>query len=199
MSNSKKQKAVLKTKKHASEEKAESSRFAPHRMVEYLGSVNYATTERVLGKIKDLLEEAPEEEITMLVTSPGGPTGTAMSFYDTIHSVLRPKLTTVGSGDVDSAGIVLFLAGEKRYVTKNTTLLFHLAGRTFEGGVRFTASEIERMIREDKLKDYQYASLVADRSHGLLNYEQVLTMMERNTILTPVELVSFGLADAVLE
>jgi ATP-dependent protease ClpP protease subunit len=139
------------------------------------------------------------EPISMIVTSTGGPSGTAMSFYDTIRYVVRPPLITIGSGDVDSSGILIFLSGDKRYVTPNTTLLLHLAGRIFDGGTRFTAPEMEAMVREDRLKDYQYASIVADRSAGILTAEAVLRMMEQTTILTPHELVAFGLAHSILE
>ena len=38
-----------------------------------------------------------------------------------------------------------------------------------------------------------------DGDPGRLTSEQVLSMMEKNTILTPPELVSFGLADAILK
>jgi ATP-dependent protease ClpP protease subunit len=169
------------------------------RIVEYFGTVNYATSERILGKIKDLIIESRQEEICMLVTSTGGPTGTAMSFYDAIRYVIKPNLITIAAGDVDSSGILIFLAGDKRYVTPHTTLLLHLAGRTFDGGTRFTAHEIEAMLREDKLKDLHYASVVAERSGGHLTTEKVLQLMERNTLLTPPELVSWGLADSIVD
>ncbi len=122
-----------------------------------------------------------------------------MSFYDQVNSVLKPKLVTIGSGDVDSSGIIIFLSGEKRYVTPHTTIFFHLAGRTFDGAKRFTAFDLETMAREDKVKDLQYAGLVAKRSHGRLTREKVLKMMEKNTLCTPEELVAYGLADRVLE
>lgn len=173
--------------------------FPPARMIEYLGMVNYATSERILEEIRDLVSENPEGEISMLVTCAGGPSGTAMGFYDTVRSVIKPKLTTIGSGDVDSSGVIIFLAGDKRYVTKNTTLLFHLAGSSFESGKRYTANEIDAILREYRLKDFQYASIVAERSNGRLTSEQVLSMMEKNTILTPLELVSYGLANAILK
>src|SRR3989338_11479148 len=94
---------------------------------------------------------------SLVVNSYGGPTGVGMSFYDAVESWLRPNLTTVGSGDVDSSGIIVFLSGEKRYLTKNTTLLFHLAGRTFSTEKRFSTADLENILKEDKLKDYQYA------------------------------------------
>lgn len=173
--------------------------FPPERMVEYLGMVNYATCERVIEEIRQLLQEDAAQNINLLVTCAGGPSGTAMGFYDTVRSVLKPNLTTIGSGDVDSSGVIIFLAGDTRYVTKNTTLLFHMAGGCFEGSKRYTTSEIDAILREYRLKDFQYASIVAERSNGRLTSEQVLSMMEKNTILTPLELVSYGLADAIVQ
>lgn len=161
--------------------------------------VNYTTNERVISEIRELVVESPRQRIALQVTSPGGPTGTAMSFYDTMRYIVRPRLTTIGSGDVDSSGILIFLTGDRRYVTPHTTLLLHCAGREFHEGKRYTADEMDAMLREDRLKDFQYASVVAERSHERLTSDQVLRMMEKNTILTPIELVTYGLADSVLE
>ncbi len=102
----------------------------PERTIEWLGGVNFENLETVLGKMKKLVVENPADEIHLLINSYGGPTGVGMSFYDAAKSWLRPNLTTIGSGYVDSSGVIVFLAGGKRFLTRNTTLLFHLAGRT---------------------------------------------------------------------
>jgi ATP-dependent protease ClpP protease subunit len=167
------------------------------RTLRFVGAVTHVACERMLSKIEKLVQASPLEEITLMVTSTGGPTGIAMNFHDTIHQILRPALTTIGSGDVDSSGILIFLTGDKRYVTKGTTLLFHPAGRRF-GNERYTTREMESMLAEDRLKDSQYAELVSLRSRGRLTREHVLDMMERHTVLSPHELVTLGLADAVL-
>jgi ATP-dependent protease ClpP protease subunit len=167
-------------------------------MVEYIGAVSSAANERVLKAIKELLTTAPKREIVLLVTSAGGPSGVGMSFYDTLRSVLKPRLVTIGSGDVDSSGVILFLAGETRFVTKHTTMFLHLAGRVFEDSKRLTAQDLEMMAREDRLKDAQYAEIVADNSHGKLTQTEVLEMMQTETLLTPGELISLGLADTIL-
>ena len=101
----------------------------PNRTIEWLGPVNYANLEKAFGELKILLAESKDTPITMLISSYGGPTGAAMSFYDAVNSWLKSELVTIGSGDVDSSGILLFLAGRKRYLTRNTTMLLHLAGR----------------------------------------------------------------------
>lgn len=167
------------------------------RMVRYVGPVTRVMNARVLQDIGGLLDAEPEAEIGLLVTSTGGPTGTAMNFYDTLQHVLKPKLVTIGSGDVDSSGIVIFLTGDRRYVTKRTTLLLHNAGRAFDRQ-RYTTREMAAMLAEDCMKDEQYATLLAERSRGMLLTRDILDMMEQQTVLSPDRLVALGLAHAVL-
>jgi ATP-dependent protease ClpP protease subunit len=140
----------------------------------------------------------PNQELYVTVTSAGGPSGTAMSFYDTVRSVLHANITTIGSGDVDSSGMIIFLSGDVRYVTANTTALLHLAGRNFSASQRYTSVEMAAMLEEDRVKDLQYATIVAEHSHGILTPDDVLVLMENNTVLTPVEFVKYGLVTGVL-
>ncbi len=167
------------------------------RTLRYIGGVSRATTERVLKDMGRLIDESPEETIMLVVTSNGGPTGSAMNFFDTVRYVLAPRLIAIGSGDVDSSGVIIFLSGEERYVTARTTLLLHSAGRVF-GNQRYTTREMESMLAEDRLKDTQYAQIVAERSRGRLTREDVLELMQHNTVLSPADAVRYGLADAVL-
>lgn len=153
--------------------------------------------ERVLSLIEKHMDADPKKPINLFVTSTGGPTGSAMSFYDTVRHIIHPNLVTIGSGDVDSSGILIFLSGEWRYVTARTTLLLHPAGRMF-GNQRYTTEEMEAMLAEDTLKDLQYASVLADNSRGKLSVNDVLDLMRKHTILSPSELVSYGLADDIL-
>lgn len=171
----------------------------PERTLEWLGGVTYANLERVLRLVKELLIAHPEEEMALLVSSYGGATGIGMSFYDAATTWLKPNLVTIGSGDVDSSGIIVFLAGKKRFVTKNTTMLLHLAGRTLEQGKRISSADLDAMLKEDKLKDYQYACVVSDATRGKYAPEEILEMMAHNTILTAQEAVNMGLAHAILE
>jgi ATP-dependent protease ClpP protease subunit len=177
-------------------------RARPDRTIEWLGGVTYQNLHDVMGQVKYMMMENVRDEIHLLVNSYGGATGIGMSFYDAVKSWLKPNLVTIGSGDVDSSGILVLLAGERRYLTKNTTLLLHLAGRTFEQAKRFSTADMSAMLAEDKVKDYQYACVVATAtgSNGGKKYspEEILDLMARNTILTPEEAVNMGLAHKVL-
>lgn len=180
------------------------------RMIEWLGGVTYGALERTLGSMKQLMGSgsaagsdmgsvAAGDEIFLLVSSYGGATGVGMSFYDAVTGWLHPNLVTIGSGDVDSSGIIIFLAGRRRYLTRNTTLLFHLAGRTLEKDVRHSSADLESMVKEDKLKDQQYARVVAEACGGGMTAEQALDLMKKNTLLTAEEAVAMGLAHGIIE
>ena len=174
----------------------------PDRMIEWLGGVTYGALERTLGSIKVLMgpgNNTGSDEIFLLVSSYGGATGIGMSFYDAVTGWLHPNLVTIGSGDVDSSGIIVFLAGRRRYLTRNTTLLFHLAGRTLEKDVRHSSADLESMVKEDKLKDEQYARVVAEACGADVTAEQVLGLMRQNTLLTAEEAVAMGLAHGIIE
>ena len=166
------------------------------RTLYYTGSVNQILNNRILLSIGKLLDQS-NKPIGLFVTSPGGTTGSAMSFFDTIRHVLQPDLVTIGSGDVDSSGVIIFLSGTRRYVTARTTMLLHSAGRTF-GSQRYTTREMKAMLAEDRLKDLQYATVLAESSRGKLTQANVLSMMERQMVLSPAQMLAYGLADFVL-
>lgn len=170
----------------------------PERMVEWIGGVNNDNLEKTLSRIKNLVFENPSEEIQLVINSHGGATGIGMAFRDTVNLVLKANLTTIGSGDVDSSGVTLLLAGQKRFLTKNTTLLLHLAGRTFSAEKRFSTEDMENLLKEDRLKDYQYACVVSDATQGRLSPEKILEMMRATTVLTAEEAVNMGLAHKIL-
>jgi ATP-dependent Clp protease, protease subunit len=170
----------------------------PLRTIEWIGGVNYDNYEHVLGQIKDLMREDRTAAIDLLVTSHGGPSGVGMSFYDTVRHVLRPNLVTIGAGDVDSSGLILFLTGTTRYLTPHTTLMLHMAGRTFGNEQRFCAADVKGMLQEDSIKDRYYAEIVAGASGGRLAPDDVLALMAKTTILTPSEMLELGLAHGIV-
>lgn len=170
----------------------------PERTIEWLGGVNYDNERQATQRLRELMMEDGDEEICLVINSYGGATAIGLSFHDVVKSVLKPNLVTVGSGEVDSSGLLVFLAGSKRYLTKNTTMLLHLGGRTLEDSQRFSTAEIEGMLKEMRLKDYQYACLAADATEGRCTPERLLELMSKDTILSAEEAVNLGLAHKVL-
>jgi len=62
--------------------------------------------------------------VKLHINSPGGDVAAAFGVID-ILSNMRLVVNTIGLGEICSCGLLLFLAGEKRYITKNTSILSH--------------------------------------------------------------------------
>ena len=70
-------------------------------------------------------EERPEL-LNLIVTSPGGDLNAAFALIDTMRGSAIP-IRTIGLGQIASAGLMIFIAGDKgkRILTPNTSILSH--------------------------------------------------------------------------
>lgn len=70
-------------------------------------------------------EERPEL-LNLIITSPGGDLNAAFAVIDTMRGSAIP-IRTVGLGQIASAGLMIFIAGDKgkRVLTPNTSILSH--------------------------------------------------------------------------
>lgn len=70
-------------------------------------------------------EERPDM-LNMIITSPGGDLNAAFALVDTMRGSAIP-IRTIGLGQIASAGLMIFIAGEKgnRILTPNTSILSH--------------------------------------------------------------------------
>lgn len=70
-------------------------------------------------------EERPEM-MNLIVTSPGGDLNAAFALIDVMRGSAIP-IRTIGLGQVASAGLMIFISGEKgqRILTPNTSILSH--------------------------------------------------------------------------
>jgi ATP-dependent Clp protease protease subunit len=70
-------------------------------------------------------EERPEL-LNLIICSPGGDLNAAFALIDTMRGSAIP-IRTIGLGQIASAGLMIFIAGEKgkRVLTPNTSILSH--------------------------------------------------------------------------
>jgi len=64
------------------------------------------------------------DNITLEINSPGGDVSACFGVLDIIDN-MRLNVNTIGFGEICSCGLLLFLAGNHRFITKNTAILSH--------------------------------------------------------------------------
>ena len=104
--------------------KEESSQHSFYLLME---EISLASCKNVVEWIfeANFAEERPDL-LNLIITSPGGDLNAAFAVIDTIRGSAVP-VRTIGLGQIASAGLMIFIAGDKgkRILTPNTSILSH--------------------------------------------------------------------------
>ncbi len=138
------------------------------------------------------LASVSNEDITLIINSPGGSVTAGLAIYDTMSSI-SCDVSTVCLGMAASMGAFLLAAGTKgkRYATPNSEVMIHqvMGGASGQAvDVQIAAHRIGRM--KDNLND-----LLADFTGQPLERIQIDT--DRDYFMTTQEAIEYGMIDGV--
>ncbi|OGY88947.1 MAG: hypothetical protein A3B30_03960 [Candidatus Komeilibacteria bacterium RIFCSPLOWO2_01_FULL_52_15] len=151
----------------------------------------------LISRMRDLMDEAPEDWIQLNIMSPGGQISTGFGLYDFVQAN-KLKLQTVVLGHAHSMAVPLFLAGTRRIVARRAIMLLHEVGYVFEQKERLDLTQIRRRYRLLEHQQKEYIEVLVERTGGKLNAAQALKLMETDTILTATQAVRYGIAHEIL-
>lgn len=92
-----------------------------------MGSISSDTCKPAIEWIlKNELTDDPWAELKLFINSPGGSLSDAFALIDVMRGATA-KISTVGIGEISSAGLLIFMSGTKgrRLLTPNTAILSH--------------------------------------------------------------------------
>ena len=164
------------------------------RTVLIFGEVDMKMAERVTANLLALSAEDPNKDIKVVIHSPGGHVESGDTIHDMIKA-LRPKVKTIGTGWVASAGTHIYLAADKahRYALPNTRFMIHQP----LGGMRGSASDIE-IEAEEMLKMHERINrTIADETGQPL--AKVKEDTDRNFWMSAEEAKAYGLVTRIIE
>jgi ATP-dependent Clp protease protease subunit len=146
----------------------------------------------VTAQLLFLEAENPDKEIFMYINSPGGVVTSGLAMYDTMQYI-RPKVSTVCTGQAASMGSLLLTAGAEgmRFALPNARVMVHQP----LGGYQGQATDIEIHARETvAIRDRLYNIYV---KHTGKTYDEVKEALERDNFMSPEQALEFGLIDKV--
>jgi len=162
----------------------------------FLGvQVDDTSADDVMAQLLVLESQDPDRDIVMYINSPGGSFTAMTAIYDTMQYI-RPQIQTVVLGQAASAAAVILAAGTpgKRLALPNARVLIHQPAVGESG--RGQASDIEIQAKEIlRLRTWLEETL---SRHSNKTQEEVNADIERDTILSADEALSYGLIDQVL-
>ena len=157
--------------------------------------VSSELVDRVIKNLVVMEEEDPEKLVTVFINSPGGGADSGFAIYDMLRYVKTP-IRTICSGMCASAGIVIFLGGDKgnRLSLPNSRFMLHEP--RYMSTAYGRASDIAIMAQELlKLKD-RYNQVVSEACGKTL--DEIASDVQRDFWLSPAEALEYGIVDQII-
>ena len=163
------------------------------RKVFLWGMVDDDSAKHVIDRLL-YLDMLNNNEIQLIINSPGGYVTSGFAMYDTIKSLKSP-VSTVCSGLAASMGSILLSVGEKgrRFIQPHAQVMIHQPS----GGARGQASNIEIQAKEI-IKTRELSARILAENCGQ-DFEKVMKDFDRDYWMSAEESVAYGIVDGILE
>lgn len=150
------------------------------------------TSQSVRGFIEFLsrmIDENPScSEIEITISTGGGDVDLAIELYNFLKS-LKCTITTINLSYVNSAGVIIFLAGDRRICLVGSSFYVHSVTKRFNGEYDYDMLEREiKEIRANTLKITSLLELNTKRPKGIWG-----RLMRKGTIILPQKALQMGL------
>lgn len=167
--------------------------FFKSRSVIIAGEINDKLASRVTTQLLALAEDG-DDPINMYISSPGGHVESGDMVHDMIKFI-RPKVRTIGSGWVASAGALIFVGADKadRYCLPNTRFLLHQPS----GGIGGKVSDMQIQAEQIRLMRERFDKLFAEATGQ--KPEKIAQDTQRDFWLTAKEAIDYGLCGQIIQ
>ena len=169
------------------------------RWAYFSGRVDNETVGQLIEDITKLHDSENAPPICLHLSSGGGDSLVGFSFYEFMASILKPQLETVAVGEVGSIAVLMYMAGNKRYITRNSTVYLHEFALTFLEKSTWSLTLTRAKLADMTVDQNHYVSIITGRSGGRLNKRKLLALMRNNATLNAEQAVKLGIAHEILE
>ncbi|MBI2013815.1 MAG: ATP-dependent Clp protease proteolytic subunit [Candidatus Colwellbacteria bacterium] len=157
------------------------------------------------GSVNDLIKfitiklaqqnpEKPINEIILQISSSGGSSDHGLLAYNFLRQINISK-TTIGMGNVDSAAVMMFCAGQRRIAAPSCRFVLHEAIATLNGQFNPTKlSEMAKLIQRITDDYSEVISKVTGKKKSIVNKE-----VHGGAVLSSEEAEKFGLVTDIID
>src|ERR1035437_9394364 len=91
--------------------------------IHFSAEINEKSINSLSSTVTDHVNKG-EKELTLLLSTPGGHISWGLTAFNALKALPIKKIFW-NAGNIDSIGVMLFLAGDERYAVPNSRFLFH--------------------------------------------------------------------------
>lgn len=161
--------------------------------IRFMAPVMPQTTDSLLRIIDKKINDK-FDRIHLMISSPGGSVFHGLSIYNFLKGA-PIEVYTYNFASVDSIGVVMFCAGDKRYSVPHARFLIHGVQINFQGNQSLDEKGLEEKLNGLKI-DYQNIARVIS-STTRKKPETVENDMNKRITLDPQQAKEYGLVDTI--
>jgi ATP-dependent Clp protease, protease subunit len=161
--------------------------------IRFMAPVIPQTATQLLQTIDRKIAEG-YERIHLMISSPGGSVFHGLSIYNYLKGA-PVAVDTYNFGSVDSIGVIIYCAGDRRVCVPNARFLLHGVSMTLPGNVPLDEKDLDERIKGLRI-DYANISRVIAATTGR-EATAIESDMEARTTLNPEEAVEYGLVETI--
>lgn len=163
------------------------------KAIRFMAQVN-AQTSDLLFKVIDELVTQGATRLHLLLSTPGGSVFHGLSIHNYLKGIPVP-VYTYNFGSVDSIGVVIYCAGERRFTVPHSRFLIHSVKFNINGKASMDEKQLEEYLKGVRIDQRNIARVMADTTgRPVESFEH--DMVDRTT-LNPDEAVNYGLVHEV--
>jgi ATP-dependent Clp protease protease subunit len=168
-------------------------KFLKTRTILIFGEINQRTAQRVTEQLL-LLSALGDEDIKVIINSPGGHVESGYTIFDMIRYV-KPKVKVIGTGWVASAAALIYLATptDQRFSLPNTRYLIHQPMGAISGSAKDLAIEAEEIVKMRK----KLNEIISTQTGQPL--DKVEHDTDRNFWMSADEAIKYGVVGKIVE
>jgi ATP-dependent Clp protease protease subunit len=166
--------------------------FFKSRNVLVTGEINDKLAKQTVTHLLALAEES-DDPINMFISSPGGHVESGDMVHDMIKFI-TPRVRTIGSGWVASAGALIFVGADKadRYCLPNTRFLLHQPS----GGIGGKVTDMQIQAEQIRKMRERFDNLFAEATGQTA--EKIAEDTQHDFWLNTDEALAYGLLGQVI-
>jgi ATP-dependent Clp protease, protease subunit len=162
------------------------------------GEISWNLARETIDDIYAKYTEDQFNHLVVILASPGGDLDSGWAIYSTIRH-LGVKTSTIANGRLYSAGVIAYLAGDKRYVYPGSVFLFHPTVITASGVEDRAAYKAEEEVNDFKMDDKLFRNLLETNLTKATKKDiNRLTHKYKSYFVDAKEAVRIGLADSII-
>ena len=171
---------------------------SPSQITTFFDEVNGRSMEKLGGDLSKSMLENLGNWISLFICSGGGKVSPAFAIYELVRHILRPKLQTVALGRLASIAPLLYLMGDHRVITPETTLWFHHMSQSFDEKVKIDTLDAERMQKELLVEEGKYFRIIEERTGGKTSKKEAKLILRNERTLDADQAIKLGFAHEIV-